>query len=207
MTIDAVTPQILTGDEVRAYVRQSGLQDGSNDALQSLLNGVHGFVYEVCQRKHLLLTSTTIVEYGDGYGVAEHQLDEWPVTEVSAITLHPHVSSLTTSVTAPGSSPSNSEVIVNQATGELRLQETVVPEGFQTILVAYKAGHAATSPEIAYLKSVMLEAFAAQWKRFITQDVGLVSRRADENEWTFQPASTVRREILAKLRPFRRLHW
>lgn len=206
MTITAVTPEIVTLTEAKEYLRDQGVRDGHLDHLQRLLNGVTGEVYEITGRKRILDDDSSITEYRDGDGTNELWTKEYPITYLAAITLYPHETNPDI-IVGPLTDPANDDVIVDMPNGKVQLRYEEFPDGFQTAVVSYKAGHSATSSEIQGLKMVMLEQLQVRWQRFIEKSGLISTREADDHRWTFKKDAEIQRAWVRALQPWRRMHW
>ncbi len=207
MAISAISPELVPLDDARRYLNDNGLESrGNADNLQAIINGATGWVYHWTGRRRLIDDGSVISEFHDGDGTNEITVDEWPITDVSAVVLYPFDATLTTTITGPGSSASNDDMLVFADEARIVLRNYTTPEVPMGVRVDYKAGYATTSPEIAAIRAVVLELVMQKWMRYRNKDTHIQSRNSENASVTFKTDEDIDAAVIRQLRQFRRLH-
>lgn len=205
MSIAALTPEIVTLDQAKAYLREPGLDQDLTENLRIILNGIHGWVHQYTRRKWLLSSgSTQIVEYVNGRGDDHVELREWPITSLDEVVLYPHHPSATVTITGPGTSLYNDDMYWEADPGIVTLITYSFPDGRNLAKVTYKAGYASDSHEIATIRAAMLELLQFHWMRLKSKDLGIEMRKKDQESVTFKDQD-IDPAVLRQLEPFRRV--
>lgn len=204
MTVTLLTPALVSFEEAQSYLRDHGYRDANADVLRMLINAVTADVYKLTARNRLLDDDTTITEYRDGNDGQTIITREYPITEVTTVTLWPHETSFADVVTGPGAAVSNDSMIVDQPQGEITLKDRAFPMGTQTVQIEYKAGYATASAEAAALTGTVLELLQSRWQRYIEKHGNISTREAGDQRWTFKPDAQIQQQMLRSLRPWRR---
>lgn len=200
-----LTPEIVTLDQAKAYLKEPGQDQDLTENLRLILNSVHGWVHQYTRRKWLLNSGATqIVEYVNGRGEQDVELYEWPITSLDEVVLYPHHPSATITITGPGVTRYNDSLYWESDPGIVSLITYSWPDGRNLASVTYKAGYAEGSHEISLIRGAMLELLQFHWMRFRTRDQGIETRRKDQESVTFKD-DDIDPAVLRQLEPFRRV--
>ena len=212
MPVLAITQALISRTEAAAYLRDQGMPVDSHDMLQRHINSVSAFIARFTGRSHLHYSATAIVEYRDGTGDRSIHTVEAPIRSLDEIVLLPHYASGLTTITGPGTSPSNDDVLYESKSGLVVLQDYAFPDSLQSVRITYKAGYYQdgeptandpADPEMALLQMIAMDAVARRWRRFLDKTAGVASR-SREGQTTVYRSDDFDKGTLRELSLFRR---
>lgn len=210
MTISAMNQSFVPLARAKTYLKEARLDVEKSELVQLHINAISAYILAISGQSSLVWQDSWIEEYRDGDGSDSLYLRSRPVREIDSVTFYPG-RDYEEIYTGPGTAVSNTEILVNQRTGELMLLLRAMPTLMMGVMVKYKAGWYlpdqpndgdAGDPEGHLLQTVTLNVLQRRWSNMIQNTVGIASRSTTEGESVTYSKEDFTEEELKMLKRF-----